>query len=90
MNLNSKGFTVYAISQENSWKWQIILPSGCSLTSNYLYKTAKQATTAGKNWIAREAAFSAIDECLLEFCHFHKIDREEYRNLMDSLVSLTH
>jgi hypothetical protein len=90
MHLNGKGFTVYAISQENSWKWQIILPSGCSLTSNHLYKTAKQATNAGKNWIAREAAFSAIDECLSELCHSQKIDCQEYGNLMDSVVSLTH
>lgn len=89
MYLNGKSFTVYAISQENSWKWQIVLPYAGSLTSNHRYETAEQAITAGRNWVAREATFRAIDECLGEFYHSQQIEHQEYQNLMESVVSLT-
>ncbi|WP_071515159.1 hypothetical protein [Geitlerinema sp. PCC 9228] len=89
MYFNGKGFTVYAISHEKNWKWQIVLPYGSYLTSSDRYKTAEQAITAGRNWVACEAAFNALGECLGELCHSQQIDQQEYRNLMDSFVSLT-
>ncbi len=89
MGDNYYGIHILPIALSDRWKWQVILPIGASVTSIDNYNTPEQAITSGKRWISTETAFHAIDCCLSELHDKGSIHKQEYHDLIQSLLQIT-
>jgi len=83
------GIQILPIALSDRWKWQIILPVGVSVTSIANYDTPEQALYYGRHWVSTETTFYALERCLSELCSKGSIHKQEYHNLIQSLLQIT-